>query len=388
MLFFLFCFLGSTSALELLEVAEPITNQYIIQFKADVSKALRNEHISDMNSSSIILYAYDFPGFYGYAAEMGEKELAMALSSPHVLHVEQNGIMRASCIEQDGATWGLVRTAEEDLVITGEYKYEDGLGDGVDAYIIDTGIYLQHNDFGGRARWGTNQVDNDNTDGNGHGTHVAGTVGAMTYGLAKKCNLVAVKVLNAGGSGTTAGVIAGVNWVINDVNKKYGSKKRKLAKAVANMSLGGGRSTTLNNAVDAAVEAEVIMAVAAGNDYASACNYSPASAELAISTGASDNTDSMAYFSNYGSCVDVFAPGVSITSTWSNGPSSINTISGTSMAAPHIAGIAAKLITEHPGYDADKIKDELLAIASEGKLSGVRDSPNLLSYHGCFDDSQ
>lgn len=200
--------------------------------------------------------------------------------------------------------------------------------------------------------------------------------------------LVAVKVLNAGGSGTTAGVIAGVNWVVNDVNKyhekaKYG--KKAPAKGVSNMSLGGGRSTTMNNAVNAMVEAEIVSAVAAGNDYSNACNYSPASAELAIGTGASGNTDAMAYFSNYGTCVDIFAPGLSITAPWIGNPNADNTISGTSMAAPHVAGIAVKLIAQNPDYDADKIKDEMISIATMNKLTGIGSgSPNRLSYHYCL----
>merc|ERR1719266_1115279 len=151
------------------------------------------------------------------------------------------------------------------------------------------------------------------------------------------------------------------------------------------MSLGGGKSTSLNNAVNAAVDAEVIMAVAAGNSYADACNYSPASAENSISVGATSNTDSMATFSNWGSCVDIFGPGVSITSAWINGVNSDNTISGTSMASPHVAGVAMKLMWEYKDYDADKIKDEMLSIATQNKLSGVRGSPNKLTFHGCID---
>jgi len=374
-------------ALKIQEVAEPVANRYIVQFKKNISQTLRSKHISAIDVNATILHEYDFGSFQGYAAEMGEIGLELALNSPLVAIVEQDGIVRASaCNTQTGSTWGLVRTSQENLNINGNYYYEDTLtGSGIKAYIIDTGIYTQHSDFGGRAIWGTNTVDNSNSDGNGHGTHVAGTVGGSKWGLAKGVTLVAVKVLNAGGSGTTAGVIAGVNWVVNDVNDKQKYGKKAPAKGVGNMSLGGGRSTTMNNAVNAAVEAEVVMAVAAGNDYNNACNYSPASAELAIGTGASDNSDSMAYFSNYGTCVDIFAPGVGITSAWIGGTNSDNTISGTSMAAPHIAGIAVKLMSQHPDYDADKIKDEMISIASTNKLSGIGSgSPNRLSYHYCL----
>lgn len=387
-LFLLAHFVGLAFSLKIQEVAEPVANRYIVQFKKNISQALRAEHIAAIDVNATILHEYDFGNFQGYAAEMGDTGLELALNSPHVAIVEQDGIVRASaCNTQTGSTWGLVRTSQTDLNINGNYFYENTLtGVGIKAYIIDTGIYTQHSDFGGRAIWGTNTVDNSDSDGNGHGTHVAGTVGGSKWGLAKGVTLVAVKVLNAGGSGTTAGVIAGVNWVVNDVNndkRKYG--KKAPAKGVGNMSLGGGRSTTMNNAVNAAVEAEVVMAVAAGNDYNNACNYSPASAELAIGTGASDNSDSMAYFSNYGTCVDIFAPGVSITSAWIGGTNSDNTISGTSMAAPHIAGIAVKLMAQHPDYDADKIKGEMLSIATPNKLSGIGSgSPNQLAYHYCL----
>jgi len=388
-LFFLAQLVGLTFALELSTVAEPVANRYIIQFKKNIAENLRKEHIAK-HTNATILHEYDFSSFQGYAAEMSKTELSIALNSDIVEIVEQDGVVRASaCTTQSGSTWGLVRTSQENLNINGNYYYENTLtGTGIRAYVIDTGIYCAHNDFGNRCVWGTNTVDNSNSDGNGHGTHVAGTIGGTTYGLAKGVTLVAVKVLNAGGSGTTAGVIAGVNWVVNDVNKhhekaKYG--KKAPARGVSNMSLGGGRSTTMNNAVNAMVEAEVVSAVAAGNDYSNACNYSPASAELAIGTGASGNTDAMAYFSNYGTCVDIFAPGLSITAPWIGNPNADNTISGTSMAAPHVAGIAVKLIAQHPDYDADKIKDEMISIATMNKLTGIGSgSPNRLSYHYCL----
>lgn len=388
-LFFLACFVGLTVALKLSEVAEPVANSYIVQFKKNVAENLRKEHIAQ-HTNATILHEYDFGSFQGYAAEMPEEELSIALNSPLVEIVEQDGIVRASaCTTQSGATWGLVRTSQQNLNINGNYFYEDSLaGNGIRAYVIDTGIYCAHNDFGNRCVWGTNTVDNSNSDGNGHGTHVAGTIGGSTYGLAKGCTLVAVKVLNAGGSGTTAGVIAGVNWVVTDVNKhnakaKYG--KKAPAKGVSNMSLGGGRSTTMNNAVNAMVEAEVVSAVAAGNDNSNACNYSPASAELAIGAGATSNSDSRSSFSNYGNCVDIFAPGQSITAPWIGNPNADNTISGTSMASPHIAGIAVKLIAQHPDFDADKIKDEMLSISTPNKVNNPGSgSPNRLSYHYCL----
>lgn len=392
MRFFLFaCLVGVSSALMVQKVKEPVAGEYVVQFKNGVSLNDRQNHIKSISLNSTVFKEYDFPGFSGYAAKItNTMELVKLLESPVVQLVEENGIMRISkgpkaCVTQSGTTWGLVRTGQEDLNINGQYTYEESAGANVQAYVIDTGIYIEHNDFGGRARWGSNHVDTDNTDGNGHGTHCAGTVGGELYGMSKTVDLIAVKVLSAGGSGSTAGVIAGINWVVNDVLSKVKDFSKKVARAVANMSLGGGRSTAMNNAVDAAVDNEIVFAVAAGNDNRDACNYSPASSENAIGVGASDNTDAMAYFSNWGGCVDIFGPGVGITSAWNGGPNSDNTISGTSMAAPHVCGLAAKLMSAHPTYDADKIKDEMLATASEDKLTGVKGSPNKLTYQGCED---
>jgi subtilisin family serine protease len=260
----------------------------------------------------------------------------------------------------------------------------DGAGAGVMTYVIDTGIYCAHNDFGNRCVWGANFVDSDDSDGNGHGTHVAGTMVGKLYGVAKKAQVKAVKVLNAGGSGSYAGILAGIDWVVTDAIAMAKAAGRRVARAVGNMSLGGGISTALNNAVNAAHDDNVLFAVAAGNDYGNACNYSPASAAKAATTGSSTNSDSMSTFSNWGSCVDIFAPGTSITSAWINGPNSDNTISGTSMASPHVAGVLAKLMWQHPDFDSDKIIAEMLDIATTNKLSGVRGSVNKLAYHGCF----
>jgi subtilisin family serine protease len=387
---FLALLIGVVSALQVSRVAEPIKDEYVVMFHKNVSATARLSHYDAVEVSAKILFKYDFPGFQGYSAVMGEKALSSVLDSPLVSHVEENGVMRISdepndCTTQQSATWGLVRTAEEDLVLTGEYKYLGGAGSGVMTYVIDTGIYCGHNDFGNRCQWGANFVDSDDSDGNGHGTHVAGTMVGNTYGLAKSAMVKAVKVLSAGGSGSTAGVIAGVNWVVEDaiaIAKKAG---KMVAKAVGNMSLGGGRSTALNAAVDAAHDAEIVMAVASGNSLADACNYSPASAANAVCVSSSTNQDAMSSFSNWGSCVDIFGPGTSITSAWIGGPNSINTISGTSMASPHVAGVVAKLMHEYPAYDADKIVAEMDEISTRNKLSGVRGSPNKLCYHGCID---
>jgi cerevisin/serine protease len=393
---FFLCLIGVVAALELSTVMEPIKDEYVILFKKNVSESDRLSHMKAVEIDSKILFKYDFPGFAGYSAVMQEKHLTTLLFDPMIDVIEQNGVVTVSdepvgpgvspdaCVTQTGATWGLVRTAQENLNINGQYRHEQTAGAGVMTYVIDTGVYCAHNDFGSRCQWGANFVDSDDSDGNGHGTHVAGTMVGTTWGLAKSAGVKAVKVLSAGGSGSTAGVIAGVNWVANDAIAMAKKAGKLIAKAVGNMSLGGSRSTTMNAAVDAAVQAEVIMAVAAGNSANDACNYSPASSEECISVGSSTNQDAMSSFSNFGTCVDIFAPGSSITSAWINGPNSDNTISGTSMAAPHIAGIAAKLMQQYPAYDAEKIKDECISIASANKLGNVRGSPNLLGYQGCL----
>lgn len=233
---------------------------------------------------------------------------------------------------QSDATWGITRISHKSRTGTG-YVYDTSAGEGTCSYVIDTGIYTSHSDFGNRAEFLANYADRDNTDGNGHGTHVAGTIGGTTYGVAKKTKLYAVKVLDASGSGTNSGVISGMNFVATD------SRTRNCPKgAVANMSLGGGKSTAVNQAAAALVRAGVFLAVAAGNDGANAANYSPASEPTVCTVGATTSSDAVASYSNWGTPVDVFAPGTLITSAWNNGRT--NTISGTSMASPHIVSRA------------------------------------------------
>jgi len=306
--------------------------------------------------------------------------------------IEQDSTFHSSqtCQSQNGATWGIDRVAERDLDLDGVYRY-GATGSGVDAYIVDTGININHKDFGGRAIWGANFVDNQNTDCNGHGTHVAGTVGSNTYGVAKAVTLIAVKVLDCDGSGTNSGVIAGINWVASS----YASRKRP---SVANMSLGGGKSTATDNAVTAGVKAGVTFVVAAGNDNANACNYSPAACATAITVGATgtdvdtknNQIDNRAYFSNFGTCVSVFAPGLEITSTWIGSKNTeILTISGTSMASPHVCGIAALYIGNHPTYTPAQVKSWMISNASTGIISldcvstACNQSPNVFVFSPC-----
>jgi len=277
---------------------------------------------------------------------------------------------------QSNATWGLDRIDQRALPLNQTYSY-DTTGFGVTAYIIDTGINANHTEFGGRANWGYDFVDDDAvaTDCNGHGTHVAATVGGNTYGVAKGVSLVAVRVLDCGGSGATSGVIAGIDWVTANAIKP----------AVANMSLGGGASNSLDTAVRNSIAEGVSYAVAAGNGNflgiaQNACNYSPARVAEAMTIGATNNTDTRASWSNYGDCVDWFAPGVSITSAWYTSDTATNTISGTSMATPHTTGVAALYLQAHSTASPQEVREALFAAATKAVVLNSKTVNNHLLY--------
>jgi len=302
------------------------------------------------------VYAYALVGF---AARMTEEE-ALALSQdPDVRLVEEDSTMYASAT-QTNAPWGLDRTDQRSLPLSGTYSYTS-TGSGVNAYIIDTGIRRTHTQFGGRAFAGFDALGGSTSDCNGHGTHVAGTVGGSTYGIAKSVRLYAVRVLNCSGSGTTSGVIAGVDWVTRNHVKP----------AVANMSLGGGASSSLDTAVRNSIAAGVTYAVAAGNSNVNASNSSPARVGEAITVGSTTRTDARSSFSNYGSIVDIFAPGSSITSAWHTGDTAINTISGTSMATPHVAGVAARYLQNNRTASPATVRNAIVGAATTGRISGL-----------------
>lgn len=267
-----------------------------------------------------------------------------------------------------------------------KYLYTAEGGEGVDVYVIDTGTNVDHVDFEGRANWGKTIPANDqDVDGNGHGTHCSGTIAGKKYGVAKKANIYAVKVLKTNGSGSMSDVMKGVEWAAIEHDKKAKAAKKGKGKkgwkgSAANMSLGGGKSPGLDAAVNAAVDAGIHFAVAAGNDNADSCNYSPAAAAKAVTVGASTLADERAYFSNFGKCNDIFAPGLSILSTWIGSKYATNTISGTSMASPHIAGLLAYMLSLQPAKDSayavaeitpKKMKESIISIATEGSLADV-----------------
>lgn len=278
-----------------------------------------------------------------------------------------------------------------------KYLYSADGGEGVDVYVIDTGTNTEHVDFEGRAHWGkTIPANDEDADGNGHGTHCSGTIAGKKYGVAKKANVYAVKVLRSNGSGSMSDVVKGVEWAAISHTKKVEAAKDKKGKkgfkgSAANMSLGGGKSVTLDLAVNAAVDAGIHFAVAAGNDNADSCGYSPAAAAKAVTVGASTFADERAYFSNYGKCNDIFAPGLNIQSTWIGSKHATNTISGTSMASPHIAGLLAYFLSLQPAKDSayavaditpKKLKENLIAIATEGSLTDVpSDTKNVSQPH-------
>lgn len=305
----------------------------------------------------------------GYAVR-GNAALILAVRGDNdVAYVEQ---VQEYSIDatQNNATWGLDRIDQANLPLNGTYSYTS-TGSGVRAYIIDTGIRTSHNDFGGRASFGVNYAGGSNSDCNGHGTHVAGTVGGTTWGVAKAVRLIAVKVLNCSGSGTTTGVVSGINWVAANAIKP----------AVANMSLGGGASTSIDNAVQNAINAGITFVVAAGNSNANACNYSPARAANAITVGATTSTDARASYSNYGTCVDIFAPGSSIRSAWHTSNSATNTISGTSMASPHVAGAVARYLQGNPTASPSTVTSAIINAATLNKVTNAgAGSPNRLLY--------
>lgn len=321
-------------------------------------------------------YVYEH-ALKGYSGLVSPEALTTLAQDPRVDFVEPDGIVNTTTT-QSNATWGLDRIDQRNRPLSTTYTYF-ATGSGVKAYVIDTGIRFSHSQFGGRAITGFDAVDGGSADDcNGHGTHVAGTVGGSTYGVAKSVTLVGVRVLNCSGSGTTSGVIAGVDWVTG--NHPAG------APAVANMSLGGGASTALDNAVRNSITDGVGYAVAAGNGdifgiAQNACNFSPARVSQAMTVSATNSSDTKASWANYGTCVDWFAPGVSITSAWYTSNTATNTISGTSMATPHSAGVAALYLQGNPGASPATVRNALFNNATQNVVvSPGSGSPNRLLF--------
>lgn len=278
---------------------------------------------------------------------------------------------------QSGAPWGLARLSHRNRGAN-DYVYDASAGRDTYAYVIDTGLNTGHADFEGRAQLGYNAVSGTaDIDVQGHGTHTTGIIGSKTYGVAKSANLVGVKVFDQGGSMTSV-ILDGYNWAVSDIRSKG-----RVGKAVINMSLGGGTSTAFNNAVEAAYQAGVVTVVAAGNQGRDVGSDSPASATHAITVAAVDNNDSQASYSNFGSSVDIYAPGSSILSTWIGSSSATNTMSGTSMACPHVSGLVLYLMAKEGLSDPAALVARVKGVGSANVIRGVGPgSPNLLAYNG------
>ncbi len=353
--------------------SKPVANRYIVVFTADVRNPAQEAANLLRGTQATVHHSFNHV-LKGFAATIPAAALNGLRNSPLVDYIEQDQSvsLNQSTSPQTGATWGLDRIDQTSLPLNSTYNF-NGTGSGVTAFIIDTGIRADHVEFAGRVLPGYNAIaDTQGTnDCNGHGTHVAGTVGGSTWGVAKGVNLVPVRVLDCAGSGTLSGVIAGIDWMAGS----------SLRPAVANLSLGSAKSTTVNAAVAGAYNKGVTMVVAAGNSNANACNYSPASEPTAITVGATGSNDARASYSNYGSCLDVFAPGSSITSAWYTGNTATNTISGTSMASPHVAGVAALALQANPLSSPAQIASFITGSATPNKVTSAgTGSPNRLLY--------
>jgi subtilisin family serine protease len=305
----------------------------------------------------------------GFAAEMSEEDAERLSEDFRVKFVEEDAVMTSDAT-QTNPPWGLDRIDQRNRPLSGSYTY-NFTGSGVRVYVIDTGIRTTHTQFGGRASNVFDAFGGNGADCNGHGTHVSGTVGGSTYGVAKSALLRGVRVLDCNGSGSTSGVIAGVDWV----------RQNRIDPAVANMSLGGGASTALDNAVNNLSNSGVTIAVAAGNSNSNACNSSPSRAVNAITVGSTTSTDARSSFSNFGTCVDLFAPGSSILSAWFSSNSATATLSGTSMASPHVAGVAALYKQANPSASPTTIRNAIVNSATTNVITNVgTGSPNRLLY--------
>jgi subtilisin family serine protease len=350
-------------------VAAASTGEYIVVLKQDVNAdSVAHEHAKQHGFRPDFIYSH---ALKGYAAKLSATALARIKQDPQVDYVEADGVVGIDTT-QPGPPWGLDRIDQRNLPMSAGYSYTS-TGSGVTAYVIDTGIRKTHVEFEGRASDGFDAVDGLPADDcNGHGTHVAGTIGGKTYGVAKGVTLKAVRVLNCQGSGTWSQVIAGVDWVKSD------HVAGQLA--VANMSLGGSADPAADAAIANAIADGIVFGVAAGNSSANVCNYTPARVRSALTVAASDLNDSFASFSNRGSCVDIIGPGVNVLSAWSSSDVAVNTISGTSMATPHIVGIAARAWASDPTATASIIARRVKRQATSGVVTSV--PPNTVNKLG------
>ncbi|MET8151023.1 S8 family serine peptidase [Actinoplanes sp. NPDC049668] len=359
--------------------AEVVPDSYVVVLKPDRAAVAGQARTLAGRHSAQVRQTYSH-ALRGFAATMSARQARRMAADPAVAYVQADVIHRVSDTQNNPPSYGLDRIDQRNRPLNSAYTYSNGAAD-VHAYIIDTGVRTTHQDFGLRAVSGFDAIDGGTADDcHGHGTHVAGTVGGTAYGVAKSARLVAVRVLNCEGSGTTAQVVAGIDWVTANAAKP----------AVANMSLGGSADAALDSAVAGSIASGVSYAIAAGNGFLGlfaldACTQSPARVPAAITVSAVDNADRKAGWANRGTCVDVFAPGIGITSSWGTGDTATNTISGTSMAAPHVAGAAALYLQTHPSAAPAEVHSAIVGNSTTGVVvSPGSGSPNRLLYTGAF----
>ncbi|MDX7879015.1 S8 family peptidase [Acinetobacter nosocomialis] len=362
------------SAIDSSQAKGIIKNQYIVILNKDIGPAKDFAQNIAKQHGGRILQSYDsaLKGFAIYLPDTAGTAFIEAMKkNPQVLSVENDTVVNIDATTQTNADWGLDRIDQKALPLNSTYSYSQ-TGTGTTAYIVDTGILSTHQEFSGRVLSGYTAISDGNgtTDCNGHGTHVAGTIGGTTYGVAKNVKLVPVRILGCDGSGASSNVIAGLDWIL-----KNGSKP-----AVVNMSLGGAASSSLDSAVENLYNNGYVMVVAAGNSNTDACTSSPARTSNAITVAATDNTDTRASYSNYGSCVDIFAPGSQINSSWIGSNTATKVLNGTSMATPHVAGVVAELLQSTPTATPQTITSNLLNQATSDVVKNPSGSPNRLLY--------
>ncbi|KAJ7647827.1 peptidase S8/S53 domain-containing protein [Roridomyces roridus] len=383
-----------------------INDSYIVMFKQGTPGNVLQNHFNFLQAahqtSPLVDGEFAVRHVYtqqpGYSGRLSPGAVEQLRELPEVESIEQDQIVRTQDFKtQKSAPWGLARISHRPKLTFGtftKYLFEETGGEGVDVYVIDTGINVNHVEFEGRASWGKTIPLNDvDEDGNGHGSHCAGTIASRKYGVAKGANVIAVKVLGSNGSGSMSDVVAGVDFAAESALEKAAAADAELKAtgktshkgSVANMSLGGGKSPALDRAVNAAVDSGLHFAVAAGNDNRDACNYSPAAAEKAVTVGASTLGDERAYFSNHGECVDVFGPGLNILSTYIGSTQATATLSGTSMASPHTAGLLAYLLSIYPSKSFDPALNSMVPETTLMQpLVATLSSPTYLFVHAAL----
>ncbi|MEO4175271.1 S8 family peptidase [Acinetobacter pittii] len=364
----------TNSVLSSSEAKGIIKNQYIVILNKDVGSSNEFAQGIAKQHGGKVLQTYDavLKGFAIYLPDVAGTAFVEAMKkNPKVVSVENDTIMKIDATTQSNPDWGLDRIDQRNLPLDSAYSYLQ-TGSGTTAYIVDTGILSTHQQFSGRVLSGYTAISDGNgtSDCHGHGTHVAGTVGGSTYGVAKNVSLVPIRILGCDGSGASSNVIAGLDWIL-----KNGKKP-----AVVNMSLGGEANASLDSAVENLFNNGYVMVVAAGNSNTDACSSSPARVSKAITVAATDSTDTRASYSNYGSCVDIFAPGSQINSSWIGSNTATKVLNGTSMATPHVAGVMAEMLQSTPTATPQTISNNLLNQASNNVVKNPSGSPNRLLY--------